>query len=112
MSKYSSSGVLFDSSNPYNGGYEGGQQQYQNTAGGDNLQFYASNYNDSGFAGSAPPPTYYDQAGGGGPGGVYGNVHQMAPTGFWSAFGTGGYADEPPLLEGKCMHSSAQNAER
>lgn len=65
-------------------------------AGGDGLQFYSSNYGDQYSANannyySSPPtgdmhtPNYNYTAGSSGS--------------FWSAFGTGGFADEPPLLE-------------
>ncbi|OAD65598.1 hypothetical protein PHYBLDRAFT_92678, partial [Phycomyces blakesleeanus NRRL 1555(-)] len=63
---------------------------------GDNLQFYSSSYDDQYSSsyyndGSAPPPagdirsSNYDYASGG--------------SSIWSALGTGGFADEPPLLE-------------
>jgi len=67
----------------------------------DNLQFYPSSYGDpSGYGapqyGAYPPPgpdmsgqtSYMGASYAGG-----------STSSFWSAFGTGGFADEPPLLE-------------
>lgn len=86
--------VLFDNSQDTNQYY--GQQPSSQT-GGDGLQFYASTYGDqysantnANYYSSAPTgdmrsPTYDYTSGTSGS--------------FWSAFGTGGFADEPPLLE-------------
>ncbi|KAL0076426.1 hypothetical protein J3Q64DRAFT_1647720 [Phycomyces blakesleeanus] len=88
--------VLFDNSAAANaGGYYGAPPAPQNPN-GDNLQFYSSSYDDQYSSsyyndGSAPPPagdirsSNYDYASGG--------------SSIWSALGTGGFADEPPLLE-------------
>ncbi|CEG75628.1 Putative Yip1 domain family, member 5 [Rhizopus microsporus] len=73
--------VLFDNQNEY----------YAQPTSGDNLQFYSSSYGDqysTNYYASPPAgdmrPTNYEFSNSGS---------------FWSAFGTGGYADEPPLLE-------------
>ncbi|KAI8094303.1 hypothetical protein BDF21DRAFT_330491 [Thamnidium elegans] len=86
--------VLFDNSQDTNQYY--GQQPSSQT-GGDGLQFYASTYGDQYSANTnanyySSPPTgdmrasNYDYTSG-------------SSGSFWSAFGTGGFADEPPLLE-------------
>lgn len=36
----------------------------------------------------------------GGPGYAAGNMAQVPSGGWWTAFGTGGFEGEPPLLEG------------
>ncbi|KAI8365188.1 uncharacterized protein BYT42DRAFT_540823 [Radiomyces spectabilis] len=93
MSKPPVHSVLFDSTAPNsNTGY------YDPNAGvnpgaGDGLQFYASSYGNQYGA-----PSYYANA----PAGdmrsdTYDYTRGMGS--FWSAFGTGGFADEPPLLE-------------
>lgn len=88
--------VLFDNSQDTNQYYG---QQASTPSGGDGLQFYSSSYGDQYSTNtnananyySSPPtgdmrsPTYDYTAGTGGS--------------FWAAFGTGGFADEPPLLE-------------
>ena len=41
------------------------------------------------------------------PGGVaqaYGGSIQQQPGGWWTAFGTGGFEGEPPLLEGEATY--------
>ncbi|KAG1515311.1 hypothetical protein G6F52_009713 [Rhizopus delemar] len=77
--------VLFDNTNEYYG-----QQQAS-----DGLQFYSSSYGDqynSANYYSAPPPAAT--------GDMRSTNYDFSTSGsFWSAFGTGGYADEPPLLE-------------
>ena len=88
--------VLFDNNQEQNQYY--GQPPASNPAssGGDGLQFYSSTYGDQYNTNtnnyySSPPtgdmhtPNYNYTAGSSGS--------------FWSAFGTGGFADEPPLLE-------------
>jgi hypothetical protein len=84
--------VLFDSNADSNAYYN------QQAASGDNLQFYASSYGDSynsssSYYGNAPPgPPPNMQSGN--------NFDYGRASGsFWSAFGTGGFDDEPPLLE-------------
>ncbi|CAG8440802.1 2160_t:CDS:2 [Ambispora leptoticha] len=78
--------VLFEGSEVY---------EYGTT---DNLQFYTTTYGDpaSGYAPSTSAAYYppqnvqtYPNAG----------YHPGGTGSFWSAFGTGGFADEPPLLE-------------
>lgn len=82
--------VLFDNTAP-GGGY------YDTSAGGDGLHFYSSAYGDQYGASSsyyAGPP--------GGSSGASGDMrsgYDYSSGSFWSAFGTGGFADEPPLLE-------------
>ena len=70
--------------------FEGGENYY----GSDNLQFYTTNYGDPSTAYSAQTNAgYYSHP--------YSNYHHgVSSGGFWSAFGTGGFDDEPPLLEG------------
>ncbi|KAI8987862.1 hypothetical protein BDF20DRAFT_814874 [Mycotypha africana] len=94
--------VLFDNS-------QDTSNQYYNpttsTSAGDGLQFYSSNYSDQYTPTGSSTNNYYHSGTtgdmrGGGPGGA--NYDYMSGTttySFWSAFGTGGYADEPPLLE-------------
>ncbi|KAI8081905.1 uncharacterized protein B0P05DRAFT_538548 [Gilbertella persicaria] len=80
--------VLFDNS-------QDNTQYYAQTggAGGDGLQFYTSSYGDQ-----YSNTNYYSSP----PSGDMRSTYDY-PTGssgsFWSAFGTGGFADEPPLLE-------------
>ena len=38
-------------------------------------------------------------------GGAVGDGHVYSG-GFWSAFGTGGFADEPPLMQGELLFPS------
>ncbi|KAI8994458.1 hypothetical protein BDB01DRAFT_772888 [Pilobolus umbonatus] len=81
--------VLFDNTASDTNQYYG-----QSGPTGDNLQFYASSYNEQYPTNtnnyySAPPMgdmRTYDYTSG-------------SSGSFWSAFGTGGFADEPPLLE-------------
>jgi hypothetical protein len=83
--------VLFDSNADPNTYYN------QQPSSGDNLQFYSSTYGDAynpSYYGNAPPgpPPSNMQSGN--------NFDYGRPAGsFWSAFGTGGFDDEPPLLE-------------
>ncbi|KAI9318365.1 hypothetical protein BX666DRAFT_1927097 [Dichotomocladium elegans] len=79
--------VLFDNSAPQNGYYDSGN------SGADNLQFYASSYGDqysSSYYANPPPAATGD---------MRGTSYDSQSGSFWSAFGTGGFADEPPLLE-------------
>ncbi|RUP12160.1 hypothetical protein BC936DRAFT_139838 [Jimgerdemannia flammicorona] len=67
----------------------------------DNLQFYQSSYGDTNSYGApqyaAYPPPGPDLSG---QASYMGTSYAGGSTGgFWSAFGTGGFADEPPLLE-------------
>ncbi|KAI8143678.1 hypothetical protein BJV82DRAFT_514925 [Fennellomyces sp. T-0311] len=80
--------VLFDNPAPQGGYYD------QQAAGGDGLQFYASSYGDQYSSSSyyASPPT-------GATGEMRSAGYDYQSGSFWSAFGTGGFADEPPLLE-------------
>ncbi|KAL4215220.1 Yip1-domain-containing protein [Rhizopus microsporus] len=73
--------VLFDNQNEY----------YAQPTSGDNLQFYSSSYGDQYSTNYyASPPA----------GDMRSTNYEFSNSGsFWSAFGTGGYADEPPLLE-------------
>ncbi|ORZ22020.1 Yip1-domain-containing protein [Absidia repens] len=85
---------------------------------GDGLQFYASNYNDptymtsSYYGGStnsalssslhhtAPPSSSTGGINVGPTGSIQDGLNfRQSGGGFWSAFGTGGFEDEPPLLE-------------
>ena len=101
--------VLFGNSQPQGGATTSGNTGYYDssvagggapntgTTAGDGLQFYASSYGDQYGSSSyyASPPTAGAATG------------EMQSSGgfdyssgsFWSAFGTGGFADEPPLLE-------------
>ncbi|KAF1804832.1 hypothetical protein FB192DRAFT_1274326 [Mucor lusitanicus] len=65
-------------------------------AGGDGLQFYASNYGDQY---SANTNNYYSSPPTGDMHAPNYNYTTGSSGSFWSAFGTGGFADEPPLLE-------------
>ncbi|CAB4380279.1 Yip1-domain-containing protein [Rhizophagus irregularis] len=71
--------VLFDGSDAY--GYNAQ----------DNLQFYSTSYGD--------PSAYSTQATSGYYPTQYPTYHNGHTGGFWSAFGTGGFDEEPPLLE-------------
>ncbi|GBB94618.1 hypothetical protein RclHR1_02390024 [Rhizophagus clarus] len=71
--------VLFDSSEPYYGSPE-------------NLQFYNTSYGDPSITYSAQANPYYPTT-------HYPTYHNGSTGGFWSAFGTGGFDEEPPLLE-------------
>ncbi|KAI7858624.1 hypothetical protein BDC45DRAFT_433639 [Circinella umbellata] len=96
--------VLFGNSQPQgtntggNTGYYDSPVTGTNTnTGGDGLQFYASSYGDQYSSSSYyanPPPA-------GGPTGEMQGTSgfDYSSGSFWSAFGTGGFADEPPLLE-------------
>lgn len=106
--------VLFDQ-NQKNGGYYDTNNAGYSEPSGDGLQFYASNYNDPSYmassyygsshtTGVAPPPLHQTAStssmgtstmGGG----ATGDMQYRQPGSFWSAFGTGGFEDEPPLLE-------------
>lgn len=87
--------VLFDSSQEPNQYYG----QPASTAGGDGLQFYSSNYGDQYNTNTNTNAGYYNNP----PSGDMQSPNYDYTSGtsgsFWSAFGTGGFADEPPLLE-------------
>jgi hypothetical protein len=75
--------------------FEGGENYYGSP---DNLQFYTSTYGDPSTAYSAQTNAgYYTNP--------YPGYHGGSTGGFWSAFGTGGFDDEPPLLEGMFFFS-------
>ncbi|ORZ22354.1 hypothetical protein BCR42DRAFT_406007 [Absidia repens] len=105
--------VLFDQKNT---------NYYENnntttTTSGDGLQFYSSNYDDpsymtssyyGGSSNSVPPPLQHSGPSSLSLGGIdlgpSANIHsgldyRYSGGSFWSAFGTGGFEDEPPLLE-------------
>src|SRR4051794_17326232 len=70
----------------------------------DNLQFYSTSYGDPAAAAysnsyytQAVPPEYSSAPYGASSGMGFGGGSTAS---FWSAFGTGGFDDEPPLLEG------------
>ncbi|KAI8639262.1 hypothetical protein BD408DRAFT_435288 [Parasitella parasitica] len=85
--------VLFDNNQNQ---YYGQPQTSTPSAGGDGLQFYSSNYGDQY---NSNTNNYYSSP----PTGDMHTPNYNYTTGssgsFWSAFGTGGFADEPPLLE-------------
>jgi hypothetical protein len=91
--------VLFDNSqdtNQYYGQHQ--QQQPSSQTGGDGLQFYSSTYGDQYSSNTNSNSNYYSSP----PSGDMRSANYDYTTGsgsFWSAFGTGGFADEPPLLE-------------
>ncbi|KAG9302161.1 hypothetical protein G9A89_020595 [Geosiphon pyriformis] len=73
--------------------FEGSEAYEYSTA--DNLHFYTTTYGDPASGYASPPSTGYYP-----PHSTQPYYHQGGSTGsFWSAFGTGGFADEPPLLE-------------
>ena len=85
--------VLFDSNADSNAYYN-----QPAAASGDNLQFYSSSYGDNYNA----SPSYYANAAPGPPPNMQsGNNfdYSRSSGSFWSAFGTGGFDDEPPLME-------------
>ncbi|CDS05837.1 hypothetical protein LRAMOSA08365 [Lichtheimia ramosa] len=85
--------VLFDNTAPQGGG--GGYYDSPGGAGGaDGLQFYNSSYGDQYTSSS-----YYAQPPPAASGDMRGPGFDYQSGSFWSAFGTGGFADEPPLLE-------------
>lgn len=81
----------------------GQQQPAYGAPAANNLQFYSSSYGDpAGHSGHSTPSQNYNygmNSGGfsAGPAGADG-ARQLS-TGLLAAFGTGGYEDEPPLLE-------------
>ncbi|MCO5596205.1 hypothetical protein L7F22_050265 [Adiantum nelumboides] len=104
--------AIFDQHNPYGqqAGYGGGQGS-SSGGGANNLQFYSGSggqydgYGGSGNLGGAG-------SGGGGRNSLEGNMTSggygssaadrslmNSQMGFWSAFGTGGFPDEPSLME-------------
>ncbi|KAI8340159.1 hypothetical protein BC941DRAFT_450652 [Chlamydoabsidia padenii] len=102
--------VLFDQKNA--GYYENTSAAYSDNGGGDGLQFYASNYNDPSYMASSyygsshttGTPSLHQTGSsstsmGGMNVGATGDMQFRQPGSFWSAFGTGGFEDEPPLLE-------------
>lgn len=88
--------VLFDNGQDSNQYYP---QQQASVQSGDGLQFYSSTYGDQYNAGANTNSNYYSSA----PTGDMRSPNYDYTSGtsgsFWSAFGTGGFADEPPLLE-------------
>lgn len=95
-----------DNTNPY-GASSGSSQHYQQPqmGGGATLQFYAPSATpDQFYAGSRPSLDGHMAAAQGSIGangvaqGYGGNI--AAQAGWWTAFGTGGFEGEPPLLEG------------
>lgn len=86
--------VLFDNSQETTNQYYG-----QSSGGGDGLQFYSSSYGDQYSTPSTTNPNYYNSPPTGDMRTPNYDYTSSAPGSFWSAFGTGGYADEPPLLE-------------
>lgn len=84
--------VLFDNSQETN-------QYYGQSSGGDGLQFYSSSYGDQYNAASSANANYYSSPPTGDMRSSNYDYTSGASGSFWSAFGTGGYADEPPLLE-------------
>ena len=84
------------SGSPYQQAYV--PQASNASSGGVPLQFYtADSAND--FPGARPSLDGHVTAGGvGGSSSFGGNIQPNA--GWWSAFGTGGFEGEPPLLEG------------
>lgn len=88
--------VLFDNSQDTNQYYG---QQASAQSGGDGLQFYSSSYGDQYSTNSNTNANYYNSP----PTGDMRSPNYDYTAGtagsFWAAFGTGGFADEPPLLE-------------
>ncbi|CEH13986.1 yip1-domain-containing protein [Ceraceosorus bombacis] len=110
--------AIFDSSSPYGGSNQSAGPSYgnpsSNSGGPPSLQFYSSGGASSqGFgAGGGDPSAGAGSYAQGGPGrsSLEGNMMSSgfgsadrammsAQMGFWSAFGTGGYPDEPGLME-------------
>lgn len=87
--------VLFDNTAPQGGGGGYYDSPGAGGAGGaDGLQFYNSSYGDQYTSSS-----YYAQPPPAASGDMRGPGFDYQSGSFWSAFGTGGFADEPPLLE-------------
>lgn len=86
--------VLFDNSAPQGGGGGYYDSPGGGGAGADGLQFYNSSYGDQYTSSS-----YYAQPPPAASGDMRGPGFDYQSGSFWSAFGTGGFADEPPLLE-------------
>ncbi|CAO3594868.1 unnamed protein product [Absidia cylindrospora] len=82
--------VLFDQKNTNY--YE--NTNTETTASGDGLQFYSSNYNNPSYMTSS----YYGDSSNSIPP-LQHLGHRYSGGSFWSAFGTGAFEDEPPLLE-------------
>lgn len=86
--------VLFDNSAPQGSGGGYYDSPGGGGAGADGLQFYNSSYGDQYTSSS-----YYAQPPPAASGDMRGPGFDYQSGSFWSAFGTGGFADEPPLLE-------------
>jgi hypothetical protein len=90
--------VLFDNSQDTDQ-YYGQPATSAANSGGDGLQFYSSTYGDQYNSNTSSNPSYYNNP----PTGDMRSPNYDYTAGtsgsFWSAFGTGGFADEPPLLE-------------
>ena len=121
--------AIFDSNSPYasssNSYHSHPQDAYSSSSSSNHqpsLQFYSSNNNNSNSNRAPTSPAYSDgyASGSAGRPSLEGNMNSsMNPTsgnmnmmnsqlGFWSAFGTGGFPDEPGLLEGM-YRSRARN---
>jgi len=122
--------AIFDSNSPYGSSSNYSQDPYSQRASSSTnptsnqsqqpqpqpgLQFYSSGTNSNIRGGISPGPAYSDGYASGSAGrpslegnmnnsmnSTGGNMNMMnAQMGFWSAFGTGGFPDEPGLLEGE-----------
>lgn len=109
--------ALFDQQNPYGqasgyggsgvgGGGYGGQAGAGGAGGNSNLQFYsggggtAGGGYDSYASGSGGRSSLEGNMGSGFGGSAADRSLLNSQMGFWSAFGTGGFPDEPSLMEG------------
>jgi protein YIPF5/7 len=112
--------AIFDANSPYGGGSSynpygpsssrGAAPSNALAAGAPNLQFYSSSGGYGGGSSSGGGDGYNTGSNGrpslegnmnggfGGPAGAHLMAGQMS---FWSAFGTGGFPDEPGLMEGE-----------
>lgn len=81
-----------------NNAYGASSSYYPNQQPQDSLQFYAQPHD---YYASSRPSLDGQVHGSMGPipAGFGGNIHSQGP--WWTAFGTGGFDGEPPLLEGK-----------
>ena len=101
--------ALFDQQNPYSQSASYGYGDGSSTNNNANLSFYSSGTSgqqgayDGYASGSGGRPSLEgNMSGAGGYGGSASDRSLMnSQMGFWSAFGTGGFPDEPGLMEGE-----------
>lgn len=94
--------ALFDQQNPY-GGQSYGYGSEQTGGNASNLQFYSSGNTAAGYDTYSSSGAMRSSLEGNMSGYGSSNADRSiinSQMGFWSAFGTGGFPDEPSLMEG------------